>query len=155
MNMANANTPWLLLRKREQRTRSFWRRKGGRRRRGRGRLRRGRLGFWRRRATRTTWLTGPYTSSSRPCARRTVRPLHRCQSLLRRTRITPDKHRRLPLARARTPILLRLPLPRARTPILHLRVDDLLQITEAWVDGVLVFSFCFDFVKLATYDETV
>ena len=28
---------------------------------------------------------------------------------------------------------------------------DLLQITEAWVDGVLVFSFCFDFVKLATY----
>ena len=32
---------------------------------------------------------------------------------------------------------------------------DLLQITEAWVDGVLVFSFCFDFVKLATCDETV
>ena len=32
---------------------------------------------------------------------------------------------------------------------------DLLQITEAWVDGVLVFNFCFDFVKLAIYDETV
>ncbi|XBJ22032.1 hypothetical protein VPH35_000476 [Triticum aestivum] len=28
---------------------------------------------------------------------------------------------------------------------------DLLKITEAWVDGVLVFSFCFDLVKLATY----
>ncbi|XP_048572591.1 retinoic acid receptor RXR-beta-like isoform X1 [Triticum urartu] len=27
----------------------------------------------------------------------------------------------------------------------------LLKITEAWVDGVLVFSFCFDLVKLATY----
>ncbi|XBH84194.1 hypothetical protein VPH35_072441 [Triticum aestivum] len=56
---------------------------------------------------------------------------------------------------SKTLILLRRPLPRARTLILHLRVDDLLQITEAWVDGVLVFSFCFDFVKLATCDETV
>ena len=37
--------------------------------------------------------------------------------------ITPDKHRHLPLAQARTLILLRQPLPRARTLILHLRVD--------------------------------
>ncbi|XBH90872.1 hypothetical protein VPH35_082410 [Triticum aestivum] len=53
----NAKEEWccrLLLRKREQIPRSFWRRKGGRRRRGRGRLRRGRLGFWNRRGTGTT-----------------------------------------------------------------------------------------------------
>ncbi|XBI03209.1 hypothetical protein VPH35_131653 [Triticum aestivum] len=104
-------------------------------------MRRGRLGCWRRRGTGTTRLTGPCTSSSCPCARRTARPLRRCQSLLRRARVTPDKHR---------PILLRLPLAR---PVLHLhlRDDELLKITEAWVDGVLVFSFCFDLVKLATY----
>uniref|UniRef100_A0A8R7R2A6 Uncharacterized protein n=1 Tax=Triticum urartu TaxID=4572 RepID=A0A8R7R2A6_TRIUA len=54
-----------------------------------------------------------------------------------------------PLARPRgVPEVLRedhCPAPHRRS------ARDLLKITEAWVDGVLVFSFCFDLVKLATY----